>query len=280
MTEDQISFLNRLAIKAGEEIMKIYAEPFDVESKADGSPVTLADAAAEKIILAGLAELFPDVPVVAEESVEAGHLPNVGDRYFLVDPLDGTKEFLKKNGEFTVNIALIEDGVPVFGVVAAPALGEIFWGGALAGEGGTRQQAFRGRISNGDVADSEAIAVRTPPAQGLSVLASRSHMSEETANLIGRLQVAEQLSVGSSLKLCWVAAGKADLYPRLAPTMQWDIAAGDAVVRGAGGSVVVAGSYADFVYRVPENPHKNDLLNPHFVAVSSKALLPDLAPAA
>ncbi|MDN3718641.1 inositol monophosphatase family protein [Roseibium salinum] len=119
-----------------------------------------------------------------------------------------------------------------------------------------------------------------PPAQGLSVLASRSHMSEETANLIGRLQVAEQLSVGSSLKLCWVAAGKADLYPRLAPTMQWDIAAGDAVVRGAGGSVVVAGSYADFVYRVPENPHKNDLLNPHFVAVSSKALLPDLAPAA
>ncbi len=280
MTEDQISFLNRLAIRAGEEILKIYAEPFEVENKADGSPVTKADAAAEKIILAGLAERFPDVPVVAEESVEAGRLPAVDTRYFLVDPLDGTKEFLKKNGEFTVNIALIEDGCPVFGVVAAPALQEIFWGGKLETAETTKPQAFKGRIESGAVIDVQPISVRTPPAEGLSVLASRSHMSEETASLIGRLRVAEQLSVGSSLKLCWVAAGKADLYPRLAPTMQWDIAAGDAVVRAAGGVVVYAGTGEDFTYQVPENASKNDLLNPHFIAVSSKALLPDLAPAA
>jgi 3'(2'),5'-bisphosphate nucleotidase len=280
MTEDQASILNRLAIRAGEEIMKIYAEPFEVQSKDDGSPVTKADAAAEKIILAGLAKDFPGVPVVAEEAVEAGSLPSAGSRYFLVDPLDGTKEFLKKNGEFTVNIALIEDGRPVFGVVSAPALGEIFWGGLIETKAGLAPQAFKGRIENGAIAEVSPIAVRTPPATGLSVLASRSHMSEETAALIGRLKVAEQLSVGSSLKLCWVAEGRADLYPRLAPTMQWDIAAGDAVVRAAGGAVVFAATGEDFTYRVPEHAGKDDLRNPHFLAVSSKSLLPDLAPAA
>ncbi|WP_299811891.1 3'(2'),5'-bisphosphate nucleotidase CysQ [uncultured Roseibium sp.] len=279
MTNDQISFLNRLAIRAGEEILKIYAEPFDVENKADGSPVTKADAVAEKIILAGLAEGFPGVPVVAEEAVEAGHLPAVGDRYFLVDPLDGTKEFLKKNGEFTVNIALIDHGKPVYGVVSAPALGEIFWGGTLEGDAAAGQ-AFSGRIEGGDITAVKPIKVRTPPAEGLSVLASRSHMSDETAELIGRLKVAEQLSVGSSLKLCWVAAGRADLYPRLAPTMQWDIAAGDAVVRAAGGAVVLAETHEDFAYRVPQGARKDDLRNAHFIAVSSRELLPALASAA
>lgn len=278
MTEEQISFLNQLALRAGEEILKIYAQPFEVENKADGSPVTVADAAAEKIILAGLAERFPDVPVVAEEAVEAGELPEAGSRYFLVDPLDGTKEFLKKNGEFTVNIALIDDGVPVFGVVSAPALGEIFWG-TCPGDG-ARAKAFSGAIDNGQITGVRPIEVRKIPDNGLSVLASRSHLSEETAELINRLNVAEQLSVGSSLKLCWVAAGKADLYPRLAPTMQWDIAAGDAVVRAAGGSVVFADSGKDFVYRVPENAKKDDFRNPHFIAVSCKSLLPGLAPAA
>jgi 3'(2'),5'-bisphosphate nucleotidase len=280
MTEDQVSLLNQLAISAGEEILKIYAEPFEVENKIDGSPVTKADAAAEKIILAGLAEHFADIPVVAEESVEAGNLPDVSDRYFLVDPLDGTKEFLKKNGEFTVNIALIEAGEPVFGVVSAPALGEIYWGGHLEKDGTRRNAAFKGRIEAGRVSGIEPVSVRTPPAQGLSVLASRSHMSDETAAFIGRFKVAEQLSVGSSLKLCWVAAGAADLYPRLAPTMQWDIAAGDAVVRAAGGAVVLAETGEDFVYRVPDNATKDDLRNPHFLAVSSKALLQGLAPAA
>ncbi|WP_421982184.1 3'(2'),5'-bisphosphate nucleotidase CysQ [Roseibium sp.] len=274
MTEEQISLLCQLAVRAGEEILKIYAEPFEVESKADGSPVTKADAAAERIILAGLRDAFPNVPVVAEESVEAGNLPAVGDVYFLVDPLDGTKEFLKKNGEFTVNIALIDKGVPVFGVVAAPALGEIYWGDLTSIENGVRR-AFRARIAERSLVDVEPVRVRTPPAGGLSVLASRSHLSEETSALIDRLNVAERLSVGSSLKLCWVAAGKADLYPRLAPTMQWDIAAGDAVVRAAGGAVVLAADGSDFVYTVPANATKDDLLNPHFIAVTSKELLPE-----
>lgn len=274
MTEEQISLLCQLAVRAGEEILKIYAEPFEVESKADGSPVTKADAAAEKIILAGLRDAFPNIPVVAEESVEAGNVPVVGDVYFLVDPLDGTKEFLKKNGEFTVNIALIDKGVPVFGVVSAPALGEIYWGELTSNASG-EPRAFKARIAERSLVDVEPVRVRTPPVGGLSVLASRSHLSEETSALIDRLNVAERLSVGSSLKLCWVAAGKADLYPRLAPTMQWDIAAGDAVVRAAGGAVVLAADGSDFVYTVPANATKDDLLNPHFIAVTSKELLPE-----
>jgi len=278
MTEDRISFLIQLAIRAGEEILKIYAEPFEAESKADGSPVTKADAAAEKIILEGLSDVFPEIPVVAEESVEAGNLPAVGDSYFLVDPLDGTKEFLKKNGEFTVNIALIEHGRPVFGVVGAPALGEIFWGGVTASDE-TAARAFKARIDAGRAVDVTPVEVRTPPSAGISVLASRSHLSEETSALIDRLNVAERLSVGSSLKLCWVAEGKADLYPRLAPTMQWDIAAGDAVVRAAGGCVVLAENGEDFVYEVPEGASKDDLRNPHFIAVSSRELLPEPVPA-
>ena len=252
-------FLLSRAIAAGVEILKIYGERFERFEKADGSPVTVADESAEKVILEGLSRRFPDIPIVAEESVDAGNLPEVGDVYFLVDPLDGTKEFLRKNGEFTVNIALIEKGVPVFGVVSAPALGEIYWGGSLEG---SSVGAFKGRVKNGVVVDIKPVKVRTPPAEGLSVLASRSHLSEETSALIDRLNVAERLSVGSSLKLCWVAAGRADLYPRLAPTMQWDIAAGDAVVRAAGGAVVLASDGSDFVYSVPANATKDDLRNP------------------
>jgi 3'(2'),5'-bisphosphate nucleotidase len=280
MTEDQIFFLNRLALSAGEEILKIYAEPFEVENKVDGSPVTKADAAAEEIILAGLAEKFPDIPVVAEEAVEAGNLPAAGARYFLVDPLDGTKEFLKKNGEFTVNIALIENGRPVFGVVSAPALDEIYWGGDIQEGGGRATKAFKGTIRDSGITDITPISVRTPPVDGISVLASRSHLSEETSALIARLTVAEQLNVGSSLKLCWVAAGRADFYPRMAPTMQWDIAAGDAIVRAAGGAVVLAETGEDFVYRVPENAGKDDLRNPYFLATGCRSLLRDVAPAA
>lgn len=272
-----LEFVLSLAISAGAEIMKVYSEPFERFEKADGSPVTVADEAGEKIILAGLAERFPEVPVVAEEAVEAGSLPQAGSRYFLVDPLDGTKEFLKKNGEFTVNIALIENGVPIFGVVAAPALGEIYWGGALDG---SASSAFKGRIESGAVVEAAPIGVRDVPEEGLSIVASRSHMSDETAALISVLKVAETVSVGSSLKLCLVAEGRADLYPRLAPTMQWDIAAGDAVVRAAGGRVVYAASGEDFVYKVPVGAVKDDLRNPHFLAVSDAALLEDLAPVA
>lgn len=276
----QVAALLELAISAGSKILEIYAEPVDVTEKADGSPVTRADEAAEVLILEGLQKLFPGVPVVAEESVEAGRVPDAADTYFLVDPLDGTKEFLNRNGEFTVNIALVDQGVPVFGVVLAPALGEIYWGGALPpalGGAGEAEPAYAAEVVDGKLANAAPIAVRATPASGLSVLASRSHLSEETAALIEKLDVAERLSVGSSLKLCWVAAGKADLYPRLSPTMQWDIAAGHAVLRAAGGHVLLADCRMDLTYRLPADAAKPDLLNAHFIALSDPGLLAKVA---
>ncbi|MEP4766367.1 MAG: 3'(2'),5'-bisphosphate nucleotidase CysQ [Roseibium sp.] len=278
MNDNRIAKLNQLALDAGAAILEIYARPFVATDKADGSPVTEADAIAEKIILRGLAELFPEIPVIAEESVEAGYLPTVGDTYFLVDPLDGTREFLKQNGEFTVNIALVIKGVPVFGVVSAPAKDEIFWGGSLDLDGPSRGQAFSATIKGGGLVDVQPLSVRMPPANGLAILASRSHLSPETNALIDQLNVAQRISIGSSLKLCWLAAGRADIYPRLAPTMQWDIAAGDAIVRAAGGVVVRADNHADFTYVVPKNATKDDLRNSNFLAVSNTALLADLAP--
>ncbi|MBD8890773.1 3'(2'),5'-bisphosphate nucleotidase CysQ [Roseibium litorale] len=266
-----------LSIEAGNAILDVYGSAFGSESKADGSPVTVADEAAEKIILAGLSELFPDVPVVAEEAVEAGNLPQAANRYFLVDPLDGTKEFIARNGEFTVNIALIDAGVPVFGVVYAPALGEIYWGGGLPEEmcGGAAPSfgAFSGSVADGEIGEVRSIAVRPVPDEGLTVLASRSHLSPETSALIEKLNVAEMVSVGSSLKLCWVAAAKADFYPRLAPTMQWDIGAGDAVLRAAGGEVLVAETRAPLTYQVKPGAVKADLLNPFFLAMSTTSII-------
>lgn len=269
-----------LAIAAGARIMEIYSEPVDVDQKSDGSPVTRADEAAEEIILDGLGRLFPNVPVVAEEAVEAGRVPDAAETYFLVDPLDGTKEFINRNGEFTVNIALIDKGIPVFGVVLAPALGKLYWGGTLPvsiGGTGSAAGALAADVVDGKPENASAIAVRATPPAGLSVLASRSHLSEETAALIEKLNVAERLSVGSSLKLCWVAAGKADIYPRLSPTMQWDIAAGHAVLRAAGGHVLLSDSSMDLTYRLPPGAAKPDLLNEHFIALSDPALLASVA---
>ncbi|MBO9427797.1 3'(2'),5'-bisphosphate nucleotidase CysQ [Labrenzia sp. R4_1] len=268
-----------VALEAGAAILDIYATPFEVNEKTDGSPVTAADAAAEAIIMDRLTTLFPDIPVVAEEAASAGNLPNVGDTYFLVDPLDGTKEFLNKNGEFTVNIALIASGVPVFGIVYAPALGDIYWSGRqekahplptdLAG-------AFYARVEEGKLGVPEKISTRTPNTDYLTVLASRSHLSDETARLIDRLNVAETVSVGSSLKLCWIAAGKADLYPRLAPTMQWDIAAGHAIVSAAGGAVVSTVTAEDLSYAIPENAVTSDLLNDQFLAIGDPSKRPNI----
>ncbi|MTH98351.1 3'(2'),5'-bisphosphate nucleotidase [Roseibium sp. RKSG952] len=269
-----------LALAAAAEVLDVYGTDFSSEGKADGSPVTQADARAEKVILSGLRELFPSVPVVAEEDVEAGHLPSTGNRFFLVDPLDGTKEFISRNGEFTVNIALIENGVPVFGVVVAPALGSVYWGGSIPEDlGGTANAsavAYKAHAEGQNIRDAVSIFVREVPSEGLTVLASRSHCSAETQALIDHLDVAERVSVGSSLKLCWVAEGKADLYPRLAPTMQWDIAAGDAILRAAGGHTLYADGLLPFAYKIPENPTKDDLRNPHFIAVGDAKLLPEL----
>ncbi|MEM8839769.1 MAG: 3'(2'),5'-bisphosphate nucleotidase CysQ, partial [Pseudomonadota bacterium] len=214
-----------LALKAGDEIMAIYNTDFDVEEKDDKSPVTEADRVAEALILQGLESEFPALPIVAEEEAAAGRIPEIGDCFVLVDPLDGTREFLSRNGAFTVNIALVENGVPVAGIVHAPALKRTF--SASLGSG-----AFE--IANDE---SRLITTRTPKAGRLTAVASRSHMDEKTARFLEESGVNETVSIGSSLKFCLVAAGEADLYPRYGRTMEWDTAAGHAVLLAAGGSV-------------------------------------------
>lgn len=233
---------------AGQAVLDVYATNFEVRGKSDASPVTAADERAEAIILAALAKLTPSIPVVSEEAAAAGHAPAVAESFWLVDPLDGTKEFINRNGEFTVNIALIENGYPTLGVVLAPALSWLFAGargiGAFLEENAQRRP----------------IACRATPAAGLTVVASRSHGDAEALEkfLAGR-KVASQRNAGSSLKLCLVAAGECDVYPRLGRTMEWDIAAGDAVLRAAGGMVkTLAGE--PLVYGKP------DFTNPHFAA--------------
>jgi len=247
------------ALTAGDAIMTIYArEDFGERAKSDGSPVTEADGKAEEIILAALARIAPDIPVIAEESVSAGRIPAIGARFFLVDPLDGTKEFLNRNGDFTVNIALIEDGVPVSGVVFAPAYGEVF-----AGE--KNKGARRTKLHSGRPGPWSDLRVRSAPADGLNVVASRSHMSPETKDFIDRFKVAQLIAAGSSLKFCRVAGGEADLYPRMGRTMEWDTAAGDAVLRAAGGAVrTLDGS--PLAYGKRDQAGDADFANPWFVA--------------
>jgi len=237
--------LTPLIRDAGRVIMEIYATDFDVTKKGDASPVTAADERAEAVILAGLKQIAPGIPVVAEEEVAAGRVPQVGERFWLVDPLDGTKEFISRNGEFTVNIALVERGRPVLGLVYAPAIERLFGGaeglGAWVEDRGGRR----------------AVTTRAVPAAGLTVVASRSHGDETAldAFLAGRT-VASRTNAGSSLKLCLVAAGEADVYPRLGRTMEWDIAAGDAVLRAAGGIVnTVAGPVLQYGKPGFDNPH-------------------------
>lgn len=248
------------ALAAGREILDVYAAPIAVTTKADASPVTEADERAEAVILARLAEIAPDVPVVAEESVAAGRVPATADRFFLVDPLDGTKEFISRNGEFTVNIALVEKGVPVAGVVYAPALGRMF-----AGEGAS---AWSADVVDGACGALKPMAVRRAPAGGLTVVGSRSHGSPETDAFVGRYEVAEYRSAGSSLKFCLVACGEADLYPRFGRTMEWDTAAGDAVLRAAGGRVVNPDG-TPFLYGKRDQGHDVDFANGFFVAASA-----------
>jgi 3'(2'), 5'-bisphosphate nucleotidase len=237
-----------IARSAGKVVLDVYDGGFAVDEKADGSPVTAADDRAESCILASLAALTPDVPVVSEEAHSRGLTPRVGGRFWLVDPLDGTKEFIRRTGEFTVNIALVDGGEPILGVVLAPALGRLFAGargmGALAEQDGRRR----------------SICCRRPPAAGMTVVSSRSHGDVVTleAYLAGR-QVASSAYAGSSLKFCLVAAGEADLYPRLGRTMEWDTAAGHAVLAAAGGRVTRLDEI-DLVYGKP------DFANPHFVA--------------
>lgn len=243
-----------IARAAGAAILAVYGDPqCAVRAKSDRSPVTEADERAEAIILPRLAALLPGTPTVSEEAVGAGNIPSVDHRFWLVDPLDGTKEFLQGNGEFTVNIALIEGGVPVLGVVYAPALGRA-WAGALGA--GAFVEDREGR---------RPIRCRQVPERGMTVVASRSHGDAEALErYLARHKVADQASAGSSLKFCLVAAGDADLYPRLGRTMEWDTAAGQAVLSAAGGRVACTGG-EELRYG------KSGFENPHFVATGRDA---------
>lgn len=255
MADMQQVFLDA-ALEAGRAIMSIYENGIDVSYKEDQSPVTAADEKAEAIILAHLARSFPDIPVIAEESVAAGVVPDItGKAFFLVDPLDGTKEFIKRREDFTVNIALVENGVPVAGIVYAPAKGVAYRTTA----GGAEKLI----VTDGVVARSEAIRCR-PRGEVLTAVASRSHNSPETEDFMRKIGVSDFTSVGSSLKFCLLAEGVADVYPRFGRTMEWDTAAGDAVLRAAGGTTECADNTV-FVYGKTRQAEDNDFANPPFI---------------
>ncbi|TVQ57708.1 MAG: 3'(2'),5'-bisphosphate nucleotidase [Rhodobacteraceae bacterium] len=240
--------LVRLAREAGAAVMAVYARDFEVAAKADESPVTEADLAADRVIVDGLAAAWPDIPVVTEERAESHDL-GAGRTHFLVDPLDGTKEFVHRRGDFTVNIALIEDGRPVAGVVFAPAVGRLF-----------RTDPAGGAVEEREDGTAAPIAVADADNAALRVVASKSHRDAATDAYVARYSVGTFRSAGSSLKFCLVAAGEADLYPRLGRTMEWDTAAADAVLRAAGGRTLVLGSDTPLLYG------KCDRANPFFVA--------------
>lgn len=249
-----VSAMRRLSIEAGRAIMEVYRrDEIDVRSKSDTSPVTEADEAADRVISEGLAREFPDLPLVTEEQAETHGLDAA--TFLIVDPLDGTKEFVQRRGDFTVNIALVEDGVPVLGVVYAPAKERLFM---TAADGGAFEEA--GDFDPEIVGRVLSIAVSQPDNGALRVVASKSHRDQATDDYIGRYRVADSVSAGSSLKFCLVAAGEADFYPRLGPTMEWDTAAGHAVLRAAGGDVV------DRETLKPLRYGKANFRNPHFLA--------------
>ncbi|QUS53970.1 3'(2'),5'-bisphosphate nucleotidase CysQ [Pseudovibrio brasiliensis] len=252
------------ALEAGQRILGIYEEGFQFETKGDGSPVTIADQQAEEIILNHLSTLCPDVPVIAEEAMAAGIMPEIGSRFILVDPLDGTREFISRNGEFTVNIALIEDGNPTKGVIYAPVTRELFWG--TVGQGAYRAEA--NGLELGEVTQMSCSAF----SEELRVLASRSHRSERTNALLEKLDNSSIVAAGSSLKFCRLAEGKADFYPRMEPTMEWDTAAGQAILCAAGGSVVVEGG-GPLEYGKLETPQDKPFANPCFLAVADEKII-------
>lgn len=262
MDFDRLAFvMRRLALEAGEWIMEIYEAPdFEVRAKSDASPVTAADEAADALISEGLAEAFPSIALVTEEQA-ASHGQSVST-FLIVDPLDGTKEFVQRRGDFTVNIAYVEAGVPLRGVVYAPAKGRLFY--TLA-DGRSVEEI--GPFDKGRPGETKPIGVSTPDNRGLMVVASKSHRDQATDDYIAQYAVADMTSAGSSLKFCLVATGEADLYPRLGRTMEWDTAAGDAVLRGAGGEMVRFDDHSPFTYGKP------GFENPFFIAYAPGVLL-------
>lgn len=255
--KDLLAQLLPIVRTAGDAIMAIYrCESAEVSHKADASPVTEADLAAHRVLAMHLAHLLPGCQVVSEEDPASLVYRQSAGRFWLIDPLDGTKEFIARNGEFTVNIALIEEGCSTLGVVYAPAINALYWGGAGLG-------AFR---YTGD----QTVAINVLPARkghACRVVASKSHLNEATQAMIDRLGDVRLVQAGSSLKFCRVAEGEADIYPRLAPTCEWDTAAAQAVLEGAGGVVVD-------LHGQPLLYGKPNVLNPSFIATRDTALIP------
>ena len=246
--------MRRLALEAGTKIMEIYeADDFDVKVKSDDSPVTEADEAADASISAGLRAAFPDIALVTEE--QAASHTQTARTFLIVDPLDGTKEFINRRGDFTVNIAYVEDGLPIRGVVYAPAQGRMFY---TLPDGTSVEE--EGPFDADAPGVQRPIRVASPDNTALMVVASKSHRDQATDAYIGRYAVKDMTSAGSSLKFCLVATGEADLYPRLGRTMEWDTAAGHAVLLGAGGHVVRFDDHSPLTYGKP------DYENPFFIA--------------
>lgn len=244
----------RLALEAGDKIMEIYGrDDFEIKTKSDDSPVTVADEAADAIISAGLRAAFPDVVLVTEEQSESHS--KKADNFIIVDPLDGTKEFINRRGDFTVNIAYVENGVPIRGVVYAPARDRLFYTDASG-------QAVEetGDFAKDSAGPAAPMSVTKPDNSALMIVASKSHRDQATEDYINKYAVKDSKSAGSSLKFCLVASGEADIYPRVGRTMEWDTAAGHAVLAGAGGHVVRFDDHTPLVYG------KEDYVNPFFIA--------------
>jgi len=245
--------------EAGAAIMKIYDGSFTVQHKEDDSPLTLADLESQRVILEGLSRITPDVPVLSEESAAAPWAERQTWReLWVVDPLDGTREFVKRNGEFTVNIALVVDHDPVLGVVSAPAQGSIYWGAKGVGAFTEHRGAARA-----------AIHTAVPPQQPLRVVGSRSHASKETAAYLDKVAPHVMTGVGSSLKFCLLAEGNAELYPRFGTTSEWDTAAGQALLEAAGGHVMQVADGQKLRYNCRES-----VLNGDFIAFTDPSVLP------
>lgn len=244
----------RLSLEAGDKIMEIYGrDDFEIKSKSDDSPVTAADEAADAIISAGLRAAFPDVVLVTEEQSESHSAK--ADNFIIVDPLDGTKEFIHRRGDFTVNIAYVENGVPIRGVVYAPAKGRLFYTNASG-----QSVEETGDFAKECAGPSAPISVSKPDNAALMIVASKSHRDQATDDYINKYAVKDSKSAGSSLKFCLVATGEADIYPRVGRTMEWDTAAGHAVLSGAGGHVVRFDDHSPLRYG------KADYANPFFIA--------------
>jgi 3'(2'), 5'-bisphosphate nucleotidase len=253
--------MRRLALEAGDRIMEIYAAPdFEVRAKSDASPVTEADEAADALISTGLRAAFPDLALITEEQADSHG--QIASTFLIVDPLDGTKEFVQRRGEFTVNIAYVEAGEPLRGVVYAPAKGRLFY--TLA-DGRSVEEL--GTFDKDHPGEQKPISVSMPDNRALMVVASKSHRDAATDDYIARYAARDMTSAGSSLKFCLVATGEADLYPRLGRTMEWDTAAGDAVLRGAGGEMVRYDNHGPFTYGKP------GFENPFFIAYAPGVLL-------